>query len=297
MSKICQTKEEIKHFIDSHDTFLFDCDGVLWHGEHTINNVQESITMLRKLKKNIFFITNNSTKSRKAYSEKFKTKNIEVSEDEIFSSSFIVADYLKVKHPEVKKVYVIGESGIEEELGIAGIEIVDSEHHLTQFMDEAKMKSIPEKEVQDIDAIICGWDRRFNFYKLTYACLCFQLKENCQFFATNEDFADRVDEKRMIPGAGIMINAIKYAVKKDPIVTGKPNSYIVEKLVKEKGLDKSKMVMIGDNLNTDILLGIKSNINTGLVFTGVTDKEILASSKIEPTFIFSDIGEFIKYLE
>jgi phosphoglycolate/pyridoxal phosphate phosphatase family enzyme len=291
------TFEEIKKFIDSHDTFLLDCDGVLWHGEHLIENIKETLELLRKLKKNLFFITNNSTKSRKAYSEKFKTKNIPVSEDEIFCSSFIVADYLKVNHPEVKKVYLIGESGIEEELKIAGIETMDSKDHLTDFMDEAKMKSIPEKEIQQVDAVVCGWDRRFNFFKLTYACFCFQLKPDCLFFATNEDFADRVDEKRLIPGAGIMVNAVKYAVKKDPVTTGKPNPHIVEKIAKERGLDKSKMVMIGDNLDTDIMLGINSKITTALVLSGVTSEDMLLDSKIQPNFIFQNLGELIKYLQ
>ncbi|KAJ8562629.1 hypothetical protein K7X08_031081 [Anisodus acutangulus] len=71
--------------------------------------------------KKLVFVTNNSTKSRKQYDKKFHSLGIPVNEDEIFSSSFAAAMYLKVNDfTREKKVYVIGEEGILEELEQAG---------------------------------------------------------------------------------------------------------------------------------------------------------------------------------
>ncbi|KAL9684706.1 hypothetical protein QQ045_022147 [Rhodiola kirilowii] len=71
--------------------------------------------------KKLVFVTNNSRKSRKKYAKKFQSLGITVHEDEIFSSSFAAAMYLKVNDfPPEKKVYVIGEEGILEELNLAG---------------------------------------------------------------------------------------------------------------------------------------------------------------------------------
>merc|ERR1719487_2408893 len=79
--------------------------------------------MLRAAGKKIFFVTNNSTKSRKGYLGKFTSLGLNVDAEEIFSSSFAAAAYLEqTKFKETgKKVYVIGEVGIQDELDLIGI--------------------------------------------------------------------------------------------------------------------------------------------------------------------------------
>jgi 4-nitrophenyl phosphatase len=42
-------KEDFRKFVDSFDTFLFDCDGVIWSGHHVIPNVQNVLSLLRTL--------------------------------------------------------------------------------------------------------------------------------------------------------------------------------------------------------------------------------------------------------
>lgn len=78
---------------------------------------------LRELRKKIFFVTNNSTKSRKGYLKKFTELGLNVQAEEIFSSSFAAAAYLdQTKFVDTKKkVYVIGDVGIGEELDLLGI--------------------------------------------------------------------------------------------------------------------------------------------------------------------------------
>jgi ribonucleotide monophosphatase NagD (HAD superfamily) len=51
--------------IDSVDVFIFDCDGVIWKGDSLIEGVPAILDKLRAAGKKIFFVTNNSTKSRK----------------------------------------------------------------------------------------------------------------------------------------------------------------------------------------------------------------------------------------
>jgi ribonucleotide monophosphatase NagD (HAD superfamily) len=71
------------------------------------------------------FVTNNSTKSRKQYGKKFESLGLDVTEEEIFASSFAAAAYLKsINFPSDKKVYVVGEAGIQLELKQAGISYI-----------------------------------------------------------------------------------------------------------------------------------------------------------------------------
>ena len=57
--------------IDEFDFFLFDCDGVVWDGAKAIADSVELIRKLQALKKTLVFVTNNSTKSRANYVQKF----------------------------------------------------------------------------------------------------------------------------------------------------------------------------------------------------------------------------------
>eukprot|EP01031_Cornospumella_fuschlensis_P039903 gene39903-48590_t len=77
------------------DVFIFDCDGVIWKGDSLIPGVEKTLTKLRALGKKIFFVTNNSTKSRKGYLKKFEELGLLVDQDEILSSSFAAAAYLQ----------------------------------------------------------------------------------------------------------------------------------------------------------------------------------------------------------
>lgn len=64
--------------LDSTDMFIFDCDGVIWKGEIAISGARECILKLRSLGKRIYFVTNNSSKSRKTFISKFSKLGIEI---------------------------------------------------------------------------------------------------------------------------------------------------------------------------------------------------------------------------
>ncbi|KAE9448069.1 hypothetical protein C3L33_20031, partial [Rhododendron williamsianum] len=85
---------------------LFSClICVIWKGDKLIEGVPDTLDMLRSKGKRLVFVTNNSTKSRKQYGKKFETLGLNVSEEEIFASSFAAAAYLKsINFPTDKKV-------------------------------------------------------------------------------------------------------------------------------------------------------------------------------------------------
>lgn len=146
MSKLT-TKEEYADLLSRYDAFLFDCDGVLWSGDDLIPGAKEVLSKLRASGKQVVFVTNNASKSRRSYKGKFDKMGIEASEvrlvwlgslilcnrrkadrgcrqSEIISSSYAAAVYLKdvLKMPAGRKVYVLGMDGIEEELNAVGIQ-------------------------------------------------------------------------------------------------------------------------------------------------------------------------------
>lgn len=63
-ANVLKLSEPQKELLDQVDVFIFDCDGVIWRGDSLIDGIPETLEKLRSAGKRMFFVTNNSTKSR-----------------------------------------------------------------------------------------------------------------------------------------------------------------------------------------------------------------------------------------
>ncbi|KAG2191922.1 hypothetical protein INT46_011649 [Mucor plumbeus] len=274
-----KTKAERDAFIDQYDNFLFDCDGVLWEGTHMFDGVPEAMELLRSKGKRVFFVTNNSTKSRESFLQKFKGFNVKATKEEVFSSAFATASYLKhvLKFPEDKKVYVIGMAGIKDELAAEGIRSCGGEDDSGLTDNDA----IPEDK--EVGAVVIGLDTQVNYKKYAKAFSYLSKNEGCHFIVTNED-STYPQHGAFYPGAGSIAAPIITALGRRPdAVLGKPAQNMLEAIYAEYGLDPKKTVMIGDRLNTDIEFGLNGGLDTLCVLTGITSKEELLSPSNKPT--------------
>ncbi|EXB64607.1 hypothetical protein L484_017939 [Morus notabilis] len=283
--------------LDSVDAFLFDCDGVIWKGESLIDGVPQTLDFLRSKGKKLVFVTNNSTKSRRQYAKKFHSLGISVTEDEIFSSSFAAAMFLKVnKFPQDKKVYVIGEEGILEELQLAGFTGLGGPED-GQKTAEWKPNCLFEHD-KSVGAVVVGLDPHINYYKLQYGTLCIRENPGCLFIATNRDAVGHMTNLQEWPGAGCMVAAICGSTQKEPIVVGKPSTFMMEFLLKKFNLSCSRMCMVGDRLDTDILFGQNTGCRTLLVISGCTTLPDLLdpSNKIQPDYYTSKVTDIFELM-
>ncbi|XP_058114883.1 phosphoglycolate phosphatase 2-like isoform X3 [Magnolia sinica] len=269
--------QNVEALFDSVEAFLFDCDGVIWKGDKLIEGVPQTLEMLRSRGKKLVFVTNNSTKSRKSYAKKFQMLGVTVSEEEIFCSSFAAAMYLKsIDFPQEKKVYVIGEEGILEELELAGFTGLGG----------------------PVGAVVVGLDQYINYYKLQYAILCIRENPGCLFIATNRDAVGHMTDLQEWPGAGCMVAAVCGSTQKEPVVVGKPSTFLMDFLLKRFQIDTSKMCMVGDRLDTDILFGQNAGCKTLLVLSGVTTLSGLhdPSNNIHPDYYTNQVSDLLELL-
>jgi len=275
------------------DIFIFDCDGVIWKGDSLISGVPSVLDKLRELGKKIFFVTNNSTKSRKGYLGKFKSLGLEVNPEEIFSSSFAAAAYLEQNPlPPGKKAYIIGQDGIGDELDLLSIP------HIGGPADAGKVIKLgPGVRIDqdpDVAAVIVGFDSAINYYKIQYAQLCINENKDCRFIATNLDAVTHLTEEQEWAGNGAMVGAIKGCTGREPILVGKPSPLMVDYIVDKYKCDRSRICMVGDRLDTDILFGADNGLQTVLTLSGVTSKEKLfsESNQIRPQYYVNSIVDF-----
>lgn len=248
--------------------YIFDLDGTIYLGDQLIPGAKETIQELINQGNKVVFLTNKSIQSRKEYVNKLTTLGIEVTLQQVINSNLITGLILKNKLKKGDQVYVIGEQPLINELEEMNISIT------TNYM-EAKF-------------VVIGWDRNFNYTKLKHAYKAWL--NGATFIATNPDRSCPTSEGN-IPDCGGMIGAIEGVTgEKIKLIAGKPSQiavkYIIENVLK---IDKSLCYIIGDRLDTDILMGINYNIKTVLVLTGITTKEMLKKSSIKPTFVLDSI--------
>ncbi|XP_057432874.1 phosphoglycolate phosphatase 2 [Lotus japonicus] len=257
--------ENFRDLFDSVEAFLFDCDGVIWKGDELIDGASETLHMLRSKGKKLVFVTNNSLKSRSKYAEKFCSLGIPVSQDEIFSSSFAAAMYLKLNNfPSQNKVYVIGGEGILEELQLAGFTAFGGPGDANKAVDLKQIGFFEHDK--SVGAVVVGIDPNINYYKLQYGTLCIRENPGCLFIATNRDAVGHMTAFQEWPGAGCMVAAICGSTQKEPVVVGKPSNFMMEFLLKKFNLSSSKMCMVGDRLDTDILFGFSELLDGRINF-------------------------------
>ncbi|KAL5157804.1 Phosphoglycolate phosphatase 2 [Glycine soja] len=283
-----------RDLFDSLEAFLFDCDGVIWKGDELIDGVPQTLEMLRAKGKKLVFVTNNSLKSRSQYAEKFRSLGISVSQDEIFSSSFAAAMYLKVNNfpsqcffivfpdfnmssPYIQlcdisgigallnvQVYVIGGEGILEELRLAGIAAFGGPGDANKTIN-LKQNCFVEYD-KSVGAVVVGIDPNINYYKLQ--SLEISLDYCPQQFVYIKDLYGYIC-------AGCMVAAICGSTQKEPVVAGKPSTFMMEFLLKKFNVSCSKLCTVGDRLDTDVLFGQNAGCKTLLVLSGCTTQSAL----------------------
>ena len=116
------------------------------------------------------------------------------------------------------------------------------------------------------------------------------LQNGADFIALNED-RHFIFGTSIIPASGCTVKFLETATGKQAYVIGKPNRFIFDMIAEEHGLERGKTVMIGDNMESDILMGINSEIDTALVLSGVTSKEQINEFSYRPSYVLDCLGD------
>lgn len=251
--------------------YIFDLDGVIYRGEKLLPYAKEILSFLRKRGEEISFLSNNSTLSRKGYFEKFERMGIKTKLKEIFPSSYLTRLYFtEDKKRKNSRLSVIGEEGLFKELKEAGLKILP----------------LGEKA----DYVVVGMDRNLTFEKLSFA---FQsILEGAKFIATNMDLTFPLEEK-ITPGAGAIVKSLEVSTGKTPLLIGKPETFGIKKIMRDKDYSAEETFLIGDRLDTDILAGKRAEVTTILVLSGITTLPEVKKAPIhlKPDYVIPDLNK------
>lgn len=224
------------------EAYLFDLDGTVYRGKNAIEGAPE---FFRELQKNGFpylFITNRCNRLPQTISDHLNTLGIPCRAENVLTSAHAASSFL-----EGKSAFVIGEIG------------------LTQILREKNVR-ITENQPE---AVVVGFDEGINYKKLEMATRL--ILNGAQFIATNTDSCINT-ETGISPENGPIVAAIQNATGVKPYVVGKPAPCLIEEAEKHLKISKKKMIIVGDNPDTDILCGINAGISSALILTGITTK-------------------------
>ena len=266
-------------------TFLFDGDGVLYKESEPLPGAIEFLNFLRNQSKQVFILTNNSTKTRNEFQSKLNSFGIEINIEHILTSSFLTADFIARKSPNAR-IYVIGEDGLKQELKSAGLEVLNS-------WNETNEEDFFDFNFGEVDYVITGMDRKINFTKITRATHILQNYENVGFIATNGDFTFPTI-KGLVPGGGAMIKILEdLSHRTVDLIIGKPHQEMYRRAIELSNSTVDETIMFGDRIETDIYGANQIGITTCLVLTGVTKMQDLEKLNDDnsPTIIMNDLKD------
>jgi 4-nitrophenyl phosphatase len=223
---------------------ISDLDGVVYRGNTPIDSAVESFAIWREAGIPYCFVTNNSTRTTVEVAAKLTAMGVPTSSDQVISSATGTNVILRRIWPQGGRAFVLGASSLVEAVEEAGFEIAEA----------------------DVDCVVVGLDRSLTYDRLDRAVGL--VLSGAKLIGTNPDVLLPKD-KGFEPGAGSLLAAIVAATRVEPLIVGKPQPHLIHDAVARLGIDHTQAIMIGDQLETDIVAARKAGVFSILVETGV----------------------------
>lgn len=220
--------------------FIFDLDGCIYSGNKLNDGAKEIIALLEERQIPFCFLTNNSTDSAEQIRLKLKNKGLIVHSAPIITMTEITGKYIYEQFG-ASKLYVLGSEVLHHSL--------KEYHHVID----------PEKD-EHCDFVVISRDEAFSYTKLTIAVNL--IRKGAKLIATNLDSHHPDAFGGWVPETGSLAKAVQEITKEIPVVIGKPYPYSIKQALSSLGVKANETMIVGDNLDTDILGGINLHMKT-----------------------------------
>lgn len=247
--------------------FICDMDGVIYHGNRILDGVTEFINWMQESDKKFVFLTNSSERTPQELSMKLERMGLEITADHFYTSAMATAEFLHSQKAD-STAYVIGEAALTKALYDQGI-----------YMNDVNP-----------DYVVVGETSTYSFEKVTKAINL--VLKGAKLIGTNPDITGPV-ENGICPATGALIAPIEIATGKKAYFVGKPNPLMLRHGLRKLNCHSQDIAFIGDRMDTDIIAGIESNVDTVLVLSGVTSMEDIRNFPYRPRYIVNGVGDLV----
>jgi len=245
--------------------YLIDMDGVLISGHSIIPGAGRFIEKLKARGAKYLVLTNTPIYTPRDLAHRLQTIGLDIPAERVFTSALATANFLQSQRPN-GTAFVVGESGLTEAIHGIGYVITD----------------------RDPDYVVLGETDSYNLALISKAIRL--VAGGARFIATNPD-PSGPSEEGLVPACGAMAALIEKASGVSPFFVGKPNPLMMRTALNYLGVHSENTVMVGDRMDTDIVAGVQSGMETILVLTGVTRREDVDRYPYRPTRIVESVAE------
>jgi len=250
--------------------WLFDLDGTIYLGERLIPGADATIAALRAAGRRVAFLSNKPLQTRAEYAAKLTRLGVPAAPDDVINSSLVLARYLRDRDPGAP-VFVIGEPPMREEMAAHGFEVR------------------PDERVR---WVVIAFDRTFDYAKLNIALQA--VRRGARLIATNPDRTCPV-EGGEIPDCAGMIAAVEAVTdRKVEAIVGKPSPIILEVALAALGVPARDAAIVGDRIETDIVMGRRLGLGTVLVLSGITRADDPRIAAIAPDHVVRSVRDLVE---
>ena len=248
--------------------FICDMDGVIYHGNKLLDGVTEFVTWLIENDKKFVFLTNSPERTPHELSMKLQRMGLNVTPDHFYTSAMATAEFQHTQAPHCT-AYVIGEAALSKAL---------YDHEI--YMNDVNP-----------DYVVVGETRTYSFEKIEKAIALVQ--KGAKLIGTNPDTTGPT-ERGIMPATGALVAPIEIATGKKAYFVGKPNPLMLRHGLRKLGCHSADIAFIGDRMDTDIIAGIESNVDTVLVLSGVTAREDIDKFPYRPKYVLDGVGDLVR---
>jgi NagD protein len=245
--------------------YLIDMDGVLVRGRTMIPGADTFLEDLTRRGLQYLILTNNPLYTARDLSHRLQNSGLNVPPESIFTSAMATARFLHSQKPE-GKAFVIGEMGLTQALHEVGYILTDT----------------------NPDYVVVGEVNSYNFEQIATAIRL--ISNGALFIATNPD-PNGPDEKGITPACGALAALIETASNRSPFFIGKPNPLMMRTAMNYLGVHSTQTAMVGDRMDTDIVAGVMSGLETILVLSGISTLDDVRLFPYQPTHIYNSVAE------
>jgi len=247
--------------------FIIDMDGVVYHGNQLLPGTIEFLEWLQARNKKFLFLTNSSRSTPRELKQKMARLGATVDEDHFYTSALATAAFLGNQLPG-GSAFVIGDAGLTNALYDIGFALNDV----------------------NPDYVVVGESSSYDYATLTHAIRL--VLKGARLVGTNPDLTGPTD-KGLAPATGSLIAPIELCTGAKAYYIGKPNPLIMRHALKSLSCQREEAVIIGDRMDTDIIAGIESEIETVLVLSGVTTEQDLRRYAYRPHHVLPGVGTIV----
>ena len=254
---------------------LTDMDGTLYVGQRAMPGAVELMAALEGHPRLV--LTNNSSKSREAYVERLGALGMPIVAEDVLTSGDASAEWLAAQ-TDLRRPFVLGTPALEDACRRHGLTP-------TPFAHDAGAAGP--------DCVLLGFDTTLTYARLADACLL--VAQGLPYYATH---ADRtcIDPRGLLPDAGGIIAAVAVTTGVHPTILGKPEAGMCQAGLRRLGTAPAETIILGDQLDTDMLLGLQHGLISVLTLTGEVTRAHLAASMVSPDLVVESPAELLAIL-